>query len=95
MINYLQCKSRPEMSTEVHQTARVFNNPTLLHEKFIKRLGRYLLHTNKEAIICNPDMSKNLEVYVGADFTGSWSQEVGDAYQCKFIIIPKHDIRHE
>ena len=78
MINYLQGNSRPEISMAVHQTARFCDNPMLSHEKAIKCLVRYLLYTNKYGIIYNPDISKGLEFYVDTDFTGGWSQEVGD-----------------
>ena len=50
----------------------------LSHEKDIKRIVRYLLHTNKENIIYNPDVSKGLECYVDDYFPGGWSWEVGD-----------------
>ena len=63
---------------EVHQTTRSCNKPMLSHEKYIKHLGGYLLHTKKEDIIYNTDVSKGLECYVDADFAGSWSREVGD-----------------
>ena len=60
------------MSMEVHQTAHFFNNPILSHEKAVNCLRRYFVHTNKEGIIYNPDISKGLECYVDADFTGGW-----------------------
>ena len=47
MLNYLQINRRPEMSMTVHQTTCFCNNPMLSHEKAIKRLRRYLLHTKK------------------------------------------------
>ena len=55
MLTYLQGNSRPEMSMAVHQTARFSNNPMLLHEKALKRLGQYLLHIKRDGIIKNPD----------------------------------------
>ena len=80
MLKYFQDDRRPEMYMAVHQTARFCNNPMLSHEKVIKSLRRYLFHTKKEVIIYNPDISKDLECYVDADFVGGWSQEVvGDA----------------
>ena len=63
------------MSMAVHQTARFCNKPMLLHEKAIKRLGRYLYHTKREGIIYNPDITKGLEWYVDADFAEGWQQE--------------------
>lgn len=77
MLTYLQGNSRPEISMSVHQTARFCNDPKLSHEKAIKRLGRYLMHTKNEGIVYNPDISKGLECYVDADFAGGYSPETG------------------
>ena len=77
MLTYLQGNSRPEISMSVHQTARFCNDPKLSHEKAIKRLGRYLLHTKNEGIVYSPDTSKGLECYVDADFAGGYSPETG------------------
>ena len=60
MMTYLQGKFQPEMSMDVHQTARFWNNPMLLHKKAIERLGRYLSRTRKEGIVYNPNTSKGL-----------------------------------
>ena len=70
MINHLQGMSRPEISMAVHQTAGFCNNPMLSHKKSINYHGRYLLHTKKEFIICNPEISKGLECCVDAEFAG-------------------------
>ena len=78
MLTYLQGNSRPEISMSVHQTARFCNNPKLSHEKAIKRLGRYLMHTRDEGIIYNPDISKGLECFVDADFAGGYTPETAD-----------------
>ena len=78
MMSYLQGNSRPEMSMAVHQTARFCNNPMLLHEKVIKRLGQYLSHTRKEGIVYNPDTSKVWECYVDAEFAGGWQEAHAD-----------------
>ena len=78
ILTYLKGNSHPEMSMAVHQTARFKNSPMLSHEKAIKRLGRYLYHTNKEGIIYNPDTSRGLECYVDEDFAGGWQQADAD-----------------
>ena len=59
---------------DVHQTAHFSNNTMLLHERALKRLGRYLLHIKQDEIIYNPDTEKGLECYVNADFAGGWQQ---------------------
>eukprot|EP00957_Ditylum_brightwellii_P172117 13103793-Ditylum_brightwellii.AAC.1 len=62
----------------VYQTARFCSDPKLTHEKAIKRLRRYLMHTRKEGIVYNPDISKGLEYYVDADFAGGYSPEIAN-----------------
>ena len=61
MLTYLQGNSRPEISMAIHQTARFRNNPKLLDEKSLKRLGQYLLHKTKYGRIYNPNKQKGLE----------------------------------
>ena len=72
MLTYLKGNSRPEMSMAVYQTARFINNPMLLHEISLKCLGRYLLHTKLDGIICKLNKQKGLEWYVDAHFAGGW-----------------------
>ena len=72
ILTYLQANSRPKMSMAFHQTARFCNKTMLLHEKAIKRLGRYLYHTKREGIVYNTDITKGLKWYVDADFAGGW-----------------------
>ena len=62
----------------VHQTARFCNNLILLHEKAIKRLGRYFSRTRKEGIVYNPDTLKGLEFYVDANFALEWQESNAD-----------------
>ncbi len=57
-----------------HQTTHFSNQPMLLHEKLIVRIGRYLLDTCKRGIIYKPDVKKGLECHVDADFAGGWLQ---------------------
>ena len=60
MLTYLQGNNRPETSMYVHQMARFFTKPKLLHNQSIKRLGQYLLHTKTDGIVYNPDITKSL-----------------------------------
>ena len=73
-LTYLQGNTHIETSMAVHQTAGFFNNPMLYHEKYIRKLGRYLYHTNKGDIVHNSDISKGLECYIDADFAVDWTQ---------------------
>ena len=70
MLIYLQQTSRPEISMATHQCARFNNDPKLCHERAIKRICKYLLGTIDKGIIFEPDMTRGLECYVDADFTG-------------------------
>ena len=42
-------------------------------QKAIKRIGTCLKSTKDKEIICNFDSTKVIEVYVDADFSGSWT----------------------
>ena len=78
MLSYLKSHTRPEISMAVYQTARFCNDPRLSHEKYIMRLGRYLLGTRTRGIVYNPNKSKGLECYIDADFSRGWTQADSD-----------------
>jgi hypothetical protein len=42
------------------------------HEQAVMRIGQYLLSTHKKGMAYNSNFSKELEVYVNADFAGGW-----------------------
>ena len=73
MLGYLQSSTRPDISMATHQCARFNNNPMLSHERSIRRIGKYLLGTQDKGIIFKPDISKGIECYVDADFSGNWN----------------------
>ena len=50
MLTYLSGSTRPYISMSVHQCARFYNFPRLLHEREIRRIGKYLLGTRNEGI---------------------------------------------
>ena len=74
MMNYLSRFTRPDISMAVHQAARLSNCPLLTHEKAVMRISRYLIATRNRGIVFKPDMEKDLELYVDADFAGSWKK---------------------
>ena len=74
MLNYLQNSTRPDLSMAVHQAARFSINPKLSHERAVKRIGKYLLSNRDKGLIFTPDRSRGIEVYVDADFAGSWDK---------------------
>ena len=42
------------------------------------QIKRYLLHTKDRGIIYDPDKTRGLECYVGANFAGGWSNADAD-----------------
>ena len=74
MLGYLQGSTRPDISMAVHQCARFSVDPRLSHERAVKRICKYLLGTQKRGIIYKPDFKKGIEVFVDADFAGSWNK---------------------
>ena len=75
MLTYMQGTSRPELAFAVHQAARFCNDPKLIHERAIHRIGKYLKGTSDKGIIFRSDPSKGLECYVDADFAGGWNKD--------------------
>ena len=74
-LNYLERGSRPDISYMTHQCARFTDSPKMEHGKAVRWLGRYLLGTRDKGMILRPEMSKGLEVYVDADFSGNWDRD--------------------
>jgi hypothetical protein len=72
MMSYLQGHTRPDISMPVHQTACFLNDPKLVHEQAITRIGRYLLGTKENRIKYKINQSKGLECYVDANFARGW-----------------------
>ena len=73
MYGYLQNSTRPDISMATHQCARFNNDPKLSHERAIRRIAKYLLGTQNRGIVFRPDVSKGIECYVDADFSGNWN----------------------
>ncbi len=63
---------------EVHPTAQFSVNSMQSHELAIMRIGQYLVDNPERGIIYKIDRSKGLEVYIDADFAGSWSAADSD-----------------
>ena len=74
-LNYLERGSRSDISYAVHQCARFCSDPRKEHGEAIKWLGRYLLSTRDKGTILTPNMNKDLEVYVDADFAGNYDSK--------------------
>jgi hypothetical protein len=81
-LNFLAQMTRPDISMAVHNCARFSNKPTQLHEQAVKRLGPYLAHTKDKGLIYNPDSSCALDMFVDADFSGTWHKEFSHLRDC-------------
>ena len=75
MHTYLTGSVRPDIAMATHQCARFSINPMRLHEQAVMRIGRYLLSTKEKGMIYRPDSSREVEVFVDADFAGGWDPE--------------------
>ena len=71
-LNFLEKSTRPDISYTVHQCARFCENPRRQHGDAIRWLARYLKGTKDQGIILRPELDKDLQVYVDADFAGNW-----------------------
>ncbi len=70
MLTYLIGSVPPDIAMAVHQCARFGVNPMCSHKQAVMRIGRYLLSTCEKGMIYKLDLTKGIEVYVDADFTG-------------------------
>jgi predicted nucleotidyltransferase len=71
-LNYLEKSSRSDIAYIVHQLARFSSDPKKEHGQALRWLGRYLKATRSQGTILRVNKSKDLEVYVDADFSGNW-----------------------
>jgi hypothetical protein len=81
-LNYLAQMTRPDISMAVHNCARFTTAPTYLHEQAIKRIGRYLYTTSTRGLIYRPTPDGNLDMFVDADFAGTWHKEFSHLRDC-------------
>jgi hypothetical protein len=70
-LNYLEKSSRSDIDYMVHQLARFSSDPKKGHGQALRWIGRYLKATRLQGTILWVDKSKDLEVYVDADFSGN------------------------
>ncbi len=81
-LTYLAQMTRPDISMAVHNCARYSVAPTYLHEQAVKRIGRYLFATQDKGLIYNPQRTDTLDMYVDADFAGTWHKEFSHLRDC-------------
>ena len=71
-LNYLEKRTRRDISYSTHQCARFVEQPKDKHENAIRQIVRYLIGSKDKGMTIEPDLSKGLEVYVDSDFAGNW-----------------------
>ena len=71
-LNFLEKSTRPDIAFITHQCARYTTDPRKEHGAAIRWLARYLKGTRNKGLILSPRHDKDLEVFVDADFAGSW-----------------------
>ena len=74
-LKYLERGTRSDISYITHQCARFVEHPKESHAKAIRWLGRYLGATEGKGLILKPNSSRDLEVFVDADFSGNWDSK--------------------
>ena len=79
MLGYLQGTTRPDIEMATNQCTRFNNDPHLSHEQAFKRIGRYLLDTRDKGMMYRSDITRGLECYVDADFSGGWKYGNNDS----------------
>ena len=77
MLSYLQGSDRPDISMAVHQCARFSNDPRLIHERAVQKIGRYLSETATRGLVYDSDKTQGIECYIDADFPGGWERNNG------------------
>ena len=75
MMMYLATNSRPDIAFAVNQVARFSNDPKGIHERAVKRIGRYLKATKNRGMIIVPDKVLGLDLFTDVDFAGLYNVE--------------------
>ena len=66
---------RPDISFATHQCACYVADPKKSHAWAVQWLGRYLRHSRRKGIRFKADITRGLEVFVDASFTGNWDKQ--------------------
>ena len=73
-MNYLEKYTRPDIAYAAHQCARFAEALKIEYAKAVRWLARYLKGICDKGIILEPDKTKQLHMYVDADFAGNWNR---------------------
>jgi hypothetical protein len=71
-LNYLEKSTRSNIAYITHQLARFSADPRKKHGQVLIWHGHYLKATRTQGTILPIDESKDMEVYIDADFSGHW-----------------------
>ena len=71
MLTHLTGSVIPYIAMAARQSARFSIHPKLSYEKTVMRIGRHLASTSMHSLFFNLDVSKDIEVFVDADFAES------------------------
>ena len=83
MLLYLSGHSRPDIAYAVNCCARYMFAPKAIHEKALKRIGRYLKATRDKGLILNPSKETlKIDCFPDADFAGMYGHERNDDPTC-------------
>ena len=75
VLMYLAGHSRPDITYNVRQVARLKFFPKRSHEAGLKIIGWYLLGTRNKGLIITPTRDFNIDAYSNADFSGLYNYE--------------------
>ena len=72
MLLYLASNTRPDKSSSFHQCYRFTHNTKVSHDKYVKRICRYLQGTKDNGLVFNPSNKLVVYCYADAYFSGLW-----------------------
>lgn len=75
MLLYLSTNTRPDIAFAVSQVCRFTSNPKQSHATAVKTILRYLKGTMDKGTIVRPTKDVKLDLYVDADFAGTYGVE--------------------
>ena len=58
----------------VHWIAKFLNDLKVCYDIAVKRISKYLLSIEYKGLICIPDKSKGMEIFINADFARGFNK---------------------
>jgi hypothetical protein len=91
ILTYLTGSVQPDIAMAVHQCAWFSTNPMRLHEKAVICTWCYLLSTQAKGMVCKPDSTRGIKVYIDANFAWGWdprdAMNAGNAYSRTGFVV--------